>query len=59
MPLSEEGILIEPPPSDAIANGETPVTTDAHDPALEPPGVKSVFHGFLVVSKTGLCPAPL
>ena len=44
---------------DSYANGETPVTTDAHEPALDPPGVRSVFHGFLVVSKTGLCPTPL
>ena len=50
---------MEPPPSLPMAKGPIPVATAAPEPALEPPGVRAVFQGLRVVSKTGLCPTPL
>ena len=58
-PQQEAGMRIDPPPSEPMAKGLTPVATDAADPALEPPEVSSVFHGFRVAGKMGLCPTPL
>ena len=39
---------IEPPPSEPIANGETPQATEAPEPAEEPPGVSARFQGLRV-----------
>ena len=50
---------IEPPPSAAIATGPMPAATAAPEPALDPPEVRSRFHGLRVVSATGLWLAPL
>src|SRR6266851_1351176 len=48
-PQNAAGILIEPPPSVAVAIGTNPPATAAAEPPLEPPGDQSVAHGFLVV----------
>ena len=39
---------IEPAPSAASAAGTSPAATAAADPPLEPPGVRSTFHGLRV-----------
>ena len=44
----------EPPPSDVVAIGTRPAASAAADPPLEPPGVRSRFHGLWVAPKTGL-----
>ena len=49
----------EPPPSLPTARGPTPAATAAPEPALEPPGVRSGFHGLRVAGNTGLWPTPL
>jgi hypothetical protein len=36
---------IEPPPSEPCASGSTPAATCAAAPPLDPPGVRSRFHG--------------
>jgi hypothetical protein len=36
---------VEPPPSLPCAIGTSPAATAAPDPPLDPPGVRSVFHG--------------
>src|SRR5437867_10743729 len=48
-PLNDAGMRVEPPPSLAVANGTTPAATAAADPPLDPPGVRSGFHGLRVV----------
>ena len=58
-PQSAEGMRIDPPPSEPIANGATPAATEAPEPALEPPDVMSRFQGLRVAGKTGLWPTPL
>ena len=58
-PQKEAGMRTEPPPSLPIASGPTPAATAAPEPALEPPGERSVFHGLRVASNTGLWLAPL
>ena len=49
----------EPPPSLPIANGPMPAATAAPEPALDPPEVRSMFHGLRVSGKIMLWPAPL
>ena len=44
-PQKPAGMRVEPPPSDAVAAGRSPAATAAADPPLDPPGVRSVFHG--------------
>ena len=44
----------EPPPSLPIAIGPMPAATAAPEPALDPPAVRSVFHGLLVGGKIRL-----
>ena len=48
-PLNAAGMRVDPPPSLAVANGMMPAATAAAEPPLEPPGVRSVFHGLRVV----------
>src|SRR4051794_10161237 len=43
---------IDPPPSDAVANGMMPAATAADEPPLEPPGVRLTSHGLRVTPKT-------
>jgi hypothetical protein len=45
MPQKLAGMRIEPAPSEPTANGSRPAATAAPLPALEPPAVRSAFHG--------------
>ena len=58
-PVNEAGILTEPPPSVPKAYGTIPAATIAAAPQLDPPGVRSKFHGFLVIPVKGLSPTAL
>src|SRR5690242_10075763 len=51
-PQKLAGSRIEPPPSLPTASGPMPDATAAAEPALDPPGVRSGFHGLRVVGKT-------
>ena len=46
-PHSADGMRIEPPVSVPSARGAKPAATAAPEPALEPPGIRSSFHGLL------------
>src|SRR6185437_12388269 len=59
MPASEDGMRIEPPPSVPMASGPRPAATAALAPPLEPPGVRSRFHGLRVGPKSRLWVAPI
>ena len=58
-PESEHGMRTEPPPSVQMAKGVMPAATLAAAPALEPPGVLSVFHGLRVMPVRGQSPTAL
>ena len=58
-PQNDDGMRTEPPPSLPSAIGHRPAATAAPDPALDPPDVRSIFHGLTVVADTGLWPTPL
>src|SRR5204863_302798 len=47
-PHMAAGCLIDPPVSDPNASGVMPAATATADPPLEPPGIRSSAHGFLV-----------
>src|SRR5438874_2065520 len=47
-PHAEAGMRKEPPPSVPCATGTISEATAAHDPPLDPPGVRVTSHGFLV-----------
>ena len=53
-PHIDAGMRTEPPPSDDVAIGTRPAASAAADPPLEPPGVRSRFHGLRVAPNTGL-----
>src|SRR5260370_35705482 len=53
-PQSDAGIRIDPPVSLPIAPKHIPATSAAPLPPLDPPGIRSVAHGFLVGPKCGL-----
>src|SRR5437899_2743013 len=53
-PVNEAGMRVEPPPSLAVQNGTRPAATAAADPPLDPPGVRSGFHGLRVVPHAGV-----
>src|SRR5437762_8695721 len=59
MPAHEAGIRMEPPPSVPIASGPSPAATAALAPPLEPPGVRSRFHGLRVMPNSRLWVAPI
>src|SRR5690606_13658480 len=44
----------EPPPSDDVAIGANPAASAAAEPPLEPPGLRSVFHGLRVAPNSRL-----
>src|SRR5262245_36302795 len=44
-PVKLAGMRMEPPPSLAVTSGRTEPAIAAADPPLEPPGVRSRFHG--------------
>src|SRR5689334_17539457 len=48
MPQKAAGMRIDPPMSHPSASGTQPDPTAEPDPPDEPPGVRSVFQGFLV-----------
>jgi hypothetical protein len=48
-PQNAAGILIEPPPSVAVAIAAIPAASAAPDPPLDPPGDQSAPQGFTVV----------
>jgi hypothetical protein len=50
---------MEPPPSVPTCSGPSPAAAAAEAPPLEPPGVRSRFHGLRVIPKSGLCVAPI
>ena len=50
-PQHDAGIRMDPPPSLACATGTMRAATAAAAPPLEPPGVRSRSHGFLVGPK--------
>ncbi len=47
-PQHAAGMRIEPPPSLACAAGTIPLATAAAEPPLDPPEIRSVFHGLRV-----------
>src|SRR5437660_10890024 len=53
-PHSAAGIRIEPAPSDPCASGPIPAATAAAAPPLEPPAVRSRFHGLRVAGPSRL-----
>src|SRR5580704_7860064 len=53
-PVWQAGRRIEPPPSVPSAAGTKPAATLAAAPPLEPPGVRSVFHGLRVTPNKSL-----
>ena len=59
MPVHEAGMRMDPPPSVPMARGPSPAATAALAPPLEPPGVRSRFHGLRVIPKSKLWVAPI
>src|SRR5271166_1092862 len=47
-PVNVAGRRTDPPPSLAVAIATTPAAIAADDPPLDPPGVRSSFHGLRV-----------
>src|SRR4051794_3212046 len=47
-PQNAAGRMVEPFVCEPTAAGTTPAATAAAEPIEEPPGVRAVFHGFLV-----------
>jgi|SRR5215813_7867000 hypothetical protein len=45
-PQHDAGVRIDPPPSLPLPTGHSPAATAAAAPPLEPPDVRSRFHGF-------------
>ena len=58
-PQFDAGIRIEPAPSDAVAAAHSPAATAAALPPLDPPGLRSVFHGLRVIPKAGPSVSPM
>ncbi len=58
MPLKQEGMRIDPAPSEPWAIGPSPAATAAAAPPEEPPGVRPWRHGLWVVPLTRLLVSP-
>src|SRR5437899_11592559 len=58
IPQNPLGMRIDPAPSDPWWSGPSPAAAAAPAPALEPPVVMPVFHGFRVMPVSGLSPRP-
>src|SRR5262249_18071282 len=56
-PQNDEGMRIDPAPSEPWASGPRPAAAAAAAPALEPPVVIAVFHGLHVMPVRGLSPS--
>ena len=52
-PQHDDGIRIDPPPSEPVANGTIPAAIAAALPPEDPPGEWSRFHGLRVAPNTG------
>ena len=52
--VADDGMRIDPPPSDPVASGTIPDASAADVPPDEPPGVRSRSHGLRVMPKVGL-----
>src|SRR5271165_2455382 len=53
-PQKDAGMRIDPPVSVPVAKGRMPAATAAPEPPLDPPGMRSVSHGFRTAPKCGL-----
>src|ERR1700728_946148 len=58
-PQQAAGIRVDPAPSLPSPIGPMPAATAAAAPPLDPPGVRSVFHGLRVTPKIGPSVWPL
>ncbi len=58
-PVKHAGMRIEPAPSEAVATATMPEAIAAEAPPLEPPGVRSRFHGLRVGSNSSLAVKPV
>ena len=58
MPLNEDGMRIDPAPSEPWASGPSPAAIAAAAPPEEPPGVRPWRHGLWVVPLTRLLVSP-
>src|SRR5205809_5653742 len=56
-PQNDDGIRIDPAPSEPWASGPRPAAAAAAAPALEPPVVIAVFQGLRVMPVSGLSPS--
>ncbi len=52
--VADDGMRIDPPPSDPVASGTIPDASAADVPPDEPPGVRSRSHGLRVMPNVGL-----
>src|SRR5437867_13433441 len=57
-PQNDDGMRIDPAPSEPWASGPRPAAAAAPAPALEPPVVIAVFQGLRVMPVTGQSPRP-
>src|SRR5437016_14205263 len=56
-PQNDDGMRIDPAPSEPWASGPRPAAAAAAAPALEPPVVIAVFQGLRVMPVSGLSPS--
>ena len=56
-PQNDDGMRIDPAPSEPWASGPRPAAAAAAAPALEPPVVIAVFQGLRVMPVRGLSPS--
>src|SRR3989442_1228760 len=56
-PQNDDGMRIDPAPSEPCASGPSPAAAAAAAPALEPPVVIAVFQGLRVMPVSGLSPS--
>src|SRR5499433_4473443 len=56
-PQKDDGMRIDPAPSEPWASGPRPAAAAAAAPALEPPVVIAVFQGLRVMPVSGLSPS--
>src|SRR5437879_9225614 len=56
-PQNDDGMRIDPAPSEPWASGPRPAAAAAAAPALEPPVVIAVFQGLRVMPARGLSPS--
>src|SRR5262249_10601495 len=56
-PQNDDGMRMDPAPSEPWASGPRPAAAAAAAPALEPPVVIAVFHGLRAMPVSGLSPS--